>query len=211
VEVLDPAFHLRTNWTNTFITSGRTEYNSRRLTGLLRFYFSVFIRCRGNRCPAMDYSAAIRCSENMLNEPLLAMVIVRLVTETWVSELLASNGLFRISGIMSQYVSVSLTTLFSHGEWNTYCVHSDFAVRHKTLRFTTVSYYGKYGMHFRQNVLIQTSFVCCLRLPHREMLRSWCVPDAIPHTTHALLEMHLFQWIMNISQFCSPQDLKDQY
>jgi hypothetical protein len=57
-----------------------------------------------NRCPAIDYSAAIRYSGNMLTEPLPSNGHNRLVTETCASEQLASNGLFRLSGVMSQYL-----------------------------------------------------------------------------------------------------------
>jgi hypothetical protein len=49
VEVFDPAStRVRMNWTNSFITSGRTEYKSQCLTVPLLSCFSVFNRCSGN-------------------------------------------------------------------------------------------------------------------------------------------------------------------
>jgi hypothetical protein len=64
-------------------------------------------------CVAMSYSfsvilflCVVRCHGNLLTEPLLSNGPFRLVTQTCVNEQLASNGLFRLSGVMSQYVSI---------------------------------------------------------------------------------------------------------
>jgi hypothetical protein len=70
----------RMNWTNSFITSGRTEYKSPCLTVPLLFSSSVFIRCHGN----------------VLSEPLPSNGLLRgysFQREHVLMEPLASNGI----------------------------------------------------------------------------------------------------------------------
>jgi hypothetical protein len=51
------------NWiTATSYNFGRTEHKSPCLTVQPLSCFSVFKRCRGNRCPAMDYSESVLAS-----------------------------------------------------------------------------------------------------------------------------------------------------
>jgi hypothetical protein len=65
-----PRLHTWMNELSSYINSVRTEYASKSpcLTFPLLFRFSAFIHFHGtcllNRCPAMDYSEAIRCRGN---------------------------------------------------------------------------------------------------------------------------------------------------
>jgi hypothetical protein len=97
----------RMNWTNTFITSGRTDL-SHRLTVPLLFCFSMFIRWHGN----------------MLTEPLPSNGLFRgysLLRERMLGEPFSSNGLplwLRYSGCqascynMKKYVCVCSSYIF---------------------------------------------------------------------------------------------------
>jgi hypothetical protein len=72
------------NWTNSFITSGQTEYITTSYSSSVILFLSV-------------------AAETWFKEPLSSNGPFRLLTETCVSERLSSTGLFRLSGVMSQY------------------------------------------------------------------------------------------------------------
>jgi hypothetical protein len=63
---------LNSRMTAPFYNFRRNEYKSPCLTVPLLFCFSVFNHFRGDCCSAMDFSAAIRCSGNVITEPLFS-------------------------------------------------------------------------------------------------------------------------------------------
>jgi hypothetical protein len=86
------------NWTNSFITSGQPNVNQH----VLQFFcYSVLLclsvaagACLPNRCPAMDYSASIRYSGNVLTEPLPSSGHTRhsILMWDWIGQYQVDNG-----------------------------------------------------------------------------------------------------------------------
>jgi hypothetical protein len=87
VEVFDPTSHGKINWIREWTL----------------FYYLGWIYERALPSTVCVLHCDIRCKGNVLTEPLLNNELFQLVPETCASGPLASNGLFLLPGVISQY------------------------------------------------------------------------------------------------------------
>jgi hypothetical protein len=109
---MNPWIH---EWT-LFYNLGWTD--KRALPPIIRVLV-CFIHCHGNLCLGSCFSLL----QERVIEPLLSNGLFQLVTKTCFSGLLASNGVFQLSGIMSQYYIVTYFPGNTNAEillWNHY-------------------------------------------------------------------------------------------